>query len=69
MPDWRRLVRERLPPLALPGPRDEEIHEELAQQLEQSYDDARMAGARRRGTPAGRGAGDSPRRNAVCRGG
>lgn len=45
MPDWRQLVRERLPPLALPGPREEEIREELAQELEQSYDDARSAGA------------------------
>src|SRR5713226_4269150 len=45
MPDWRRLVRERLPPLALPGAREEEIREELAQQLEQTYDEARTAGA------------------------
>src|SRR5258708_39591484 len=45
MRDWRRLVRERLPPLALPGAREEEIYEELAQQLEQTYDEARTAGA------------------------
>jgi hypothetical protein len=45
MPDWRQLVRERLPLLPLPGPREEEIHEELAQQLEQSYDEALIAGA------------------------
>jgi len=38
-------VRERLPPLPLPGAREEEIHEELAQQLEQSCDEARAAGA------------------------
>jgi hypothetical protein len=31
MPDWRRLVRERLPPLALPGHREEEIDKEVAQ--------------------------------------
>jgi hypothetical protein len=45
MPDWRQLLRERLPPLALPGPREEEIREELAQQLEQSWENARAAGA------------------------
>src|SRR5258708_7776671 len=45
MRDWRRLGRERLPPLALPGAREEEIYEELAQQLEQTYDEARTAGA------------------------
>jgi hypothetical protein len=44
MPDWRQLVRERLPPLGLPGPREEEIREELAQQLEQVYEEARAAG-------------------------
>jgi hypothetical protein len=45
MPDWRQVVRERLAPLTLPGPREQEIGEELALQLEQSYDDARAAGA------------------------
>jgi putative ABC transport system permease protein len=45
MHDWRRLVRERLTPLALPGPREEEIREELAQQLEQGYEEALAAGA------------------------
>jgi hypothetical protein len=45
MHDWRQLVRERLPPLALPGPREEEIREELAQQLEQVFEQALAAGA------------------------
>jgi hypothetical protein len=44
-PDWRRLVRERLPPLRLPPAREAEIVEELALQLEQDYRDAAAAGA------------------------
>ncbi|HEV3459442.1 MAG TPA: hypothetical protein VHG32_23070, partial [Thermoanaerobaculia bacterium] len=45
MRDWRQLVRERLPRLPLPGPREQEIHEELALQLEEAYEEARAAGA------------------------
>ncbi len=40
MPDWRQFVREHLPPLGLSPAREQEIIEELAQQLEQSYSDA-----------------------------
>jgi predicted permease len=38
--DWKQYVRARLPALGLSGAREQEIVEELAQQLEQSYDEA-----------------------------
>lgn len=37
MTDWRQFVRKNLPPLGLEPAREQEIIEELAQQLEQSY--------------------------------
>ncbi len=40
MPDWKSYVRERLPALGLSGPREREVVEELAQQLEQAYAEA-----------------------------
>lgn len=45
MPDWRQYVREHLPPLNLGGAREAEVVEELAQQLEQRYEEARLRGA------------------------
>jgi len=45
MHDWKELVRVRLSPLPLEPSRREEIVEELAQQLEDAYTDARAAGA------------------------
>ncbi len=45
MPDWRRLVRERLPALHVPPERESEIVTELALQLEQAYADAVAGGA------------------------
>ncbi len=44
MADWRQLVRERLPRLALPAAREAEILEELAELLEDTYADARRRG-------------------------
>src|SRR5260370_19616519 len=41
MRDWRRLGRERPPPLAPPWPRPEGSHEELAHQPEQTHADPR----------------------------
>ena len=41
MLDWRQIVRERLPRLALPAAREAEIIEELAELLEDTYTDAR----------------------------
>jgi putative ABC transport system permease protein len=40
MPDWKSYVREHLPALGLSGPREREVVEELAQQLEQAYAEA-----------------------------
>jgi len=37
MPDWKQFVREHLPPLELSGAREQEIIEEIAQQLDDSY--------------------------------
>jgi hypothetical protein len=48
MPDWKQHVREHLPALGVSGAREHEIVEELAQQLEQAYNDALAAGS----TPA-----------------
>ncbi|HKO05710.1 MAG TPA: ABC transporter permease [Candidatus Acidoferrales bacterium] len=45
MPDWKQYVRERLGSLGVDGPREQEIVEELAQQLEQVYADALARGA------------------------
>src|SRR5262249_53266911 len=45
MRDWRKYVREKLPPLGLSGAREQEIVEELAQQLEQVHADAISRGA------------------------
>ena len=45
MPDWRRLVRERLPALHVRPERESEIVAELALQLEQAYADAVAGGA------------------------
>ena len=44
MPDWKQYVRERLGTLGVSGPREQEIVEELAQQLEQVYSDALVHG-------------------------
>lgn len=41
---WRRIVRSQLPPLGLPADREADIVEEIAQQLEQTYDAAREQG-------------------------
>ncbi|HKM91890.1 MAG TPA: ABC transporter permease [Candidatus Acidoferrales bacterium] len=45
MPDWKQFVRERLGSLGVSGPREQEIVEEIAQQLEQVYADALARGA------------------------
>ncbi len=47
MRDWRRYVREHLPPLGLNGARETEIVDELALQLEQVCNEALMRGASR----------------------
>ena len=44
MHDWRRYVRSHLPPLDVSGPREAEIVEELAAQLESTYERARARG-------------------------
>ncbi len=48
MRDWRRHVRDRLPPLRLPPEREAEIVDELALQLEQDCADAVAGGASER---------------------
>ncbi|MGH9704683.1 MAG: ABC transporter permease, partial [Candidatus Acidiferrales bacterium] len=45
MPEWKKYVREHLPPLGLSGEREAEIREELAQQLEDAYSEAVTGGA------------------------
>ena len=40
MRDWKQYVREQLPPLELTSAREQEIVDELAQQLEDSYTEA-----------------------------
>ena len=45
MPDWSKLVRERLPALHVRPERENEIVAELALQLEQAYADAIAGGA------------------------
>jgi len=44
MPDWKQFVRERLGSLGVSGPREQEIVEEIAQQLEQIHADALSRG-------------------------
>ena len=48
MPDWKKHVRERLPPLRLAPERELEIIEELAQYLEDRYEELRASGATER---------------------
>ena len=43
--DWRAYVRSHLPQLDVSGPREAEIVEELAVQLESTYERARGRGA------------------------
>jgi hypothetical protein len=45
MPDWKKHLRERLPPLRLAPERELEIIEELAQYLEDCYEELRAGGA------------------------
>ena len=45
MPDWNRLVRERIPALHVGPERENDIVAELALQLEQAYADAMAGGA------------------------
>jgi putative ABC transport system permease protein len=45
MPDWKRYIRENLPPLALEAEREIEIIEELAQHLESIYETALARGS------------------------
>jgi putative ABC transport system permease protein len=45
MPDWKQFVREHLPPLGLSGAREQEIVEEIAQQLEDTFSEAITSGA------------------------
>src|SRR5205823_380736 len=44
MPDWKRLVRERIAPSAPPAPSQEEVVSELAAHLEETYEDALSQG-------------------------
>jgi len=44
MPDWKKLVRERIASSALPAASREEIVSELAAYLEETYEDARSRG-------------------------
>ena len=44
MPDWKKIVREKLGPLPLTNGRREEVIEELAQQLESAYEEALAQG-------------------------
>ena len=54
MPDWSRLVRERLPALHVRPERENEIVAELALQLDQAFADAVAGGAGRGGSAAPR---------------
>ncbi|HEV3220014.1 MAG TPA: ABC transporter permease [Candidatus Acidoferrales bacterium] len=45
MADWKQFVRAKLPPLGLSGAREAEIVEELAQQLEQAFNEELRRGA------------------------
>lgn len=44
MPNWKRIVRDKLGRLPLPNGRPDEVIEELAQQLESAYEEALAAG-------------------------
>ena len=44
MPDWQKLVRQRLGDLALDATEKEEVHAELAAHLEESYESLRTKG-------------------------
>src|SRR5215470_863044 len=44
MLDWRRLVREKLSPLPMDSTKLDEVVDELAQQLEEAYREARESG-------------------------
>ena len=44
MPDWQKIVRERLDGLALDAAEKEEVHAELAAHLEESYESLRTKG-------------------------
>jgi predicted permease len=43
--NWKKFVREHLPPLGLNGAREQEIVEEIAQQIEDAYSDAIARGS------------------------
>jgi putative ABC transport system permease protein len=45
MRDWKKYVREQLPPLGLNGAREQEIVEEIAQQLDDAHSEAISRGA------------------------
>ena len=44
MPDWKRIVRDRLAALKLEGSRESEVVDELAQHLEDRYEELRLSG-------------------------
>src|SRR5260370_8551387 len=44
MPDWQKLVRQRLSGLALDAEEKDEVHAELAAHLEESYESLRAKG-------------------------
>ena len=48
MPDWKRIVREKLGTLPLGDGRRDEVIEELAQQLESAYEEALAQGVNER---------------------
>ncbi len=58
--NWRDYVREHLPPLDVPAERESEIVDELAGQLEATFDRARAAAR-------SRGGGDGDGRTPKCR--
>src|SRR4051812_3517918 len=45
MPDWKRIVRDRIAALRLEGAAEADLTEELAQFLEERYQDLRSGGA------------------------
>jgi putative ABC transport system permease protein len=47
-PDWKKHIREHLPPLGLSGARETEIIEELALQFEQAFNESLASGASRK---------------------
>jgi putative ABC transport system permease protein len=47
MRKWKQYVREHLPPLGLSGAREDEIHEEIAQQLDDAFSEAISRGLTR----------------------